>query len=325
MPTAASALLLLSSPLLAQSSAPASASGWWRDYAEHARLVGIGGGRTLNLLCEGRGSPTIILESGTGDGMTVWRKVQPVLARHSRVCGYDRAGLGLSPPDLKHRDLEGMVSDLDQLTARARLRAPFILVSHSFGGMVVRLYARRNPSKVAGMVLVDPPSEGQTRRIANIVPRMERIVDQQIAQLRACAAARHLAGVCQVDSPQDAPPAVAARLASRARAHDLTAAAEMQGAIDGSDDAEIAKAGTDLGDVPLIVLTSEQFKTNSQMPPDVRSASQDLWMTFHNEIAAHSTRGSNRVVPGTGHYIQLERPDAVIGAVDEVVAAARKR
>lgn len=321
---AMTALLLLSALLLAQSSAPSTAAAWWRDYARDARQVPIGR-RTLDLLCEGSGSLTIILESGTGDGMAVWRNVQPVLARSHRVCAYDRAGLGLSPPDLDHRDLNGIVSDLERLTARAHLRPPFLLVSHSFGGSIIRLYARRHPGNVAGMVLVDPPSERQIARIAKIVPDVERMTAQQIAQSRACASAKVLTGDCRPDIPDDAPPAIAARLRSGARVHYLTEAAEMEGATHGPDDAEIESAGTDLGRVPLLVLTSEQFKSNDHMPPDARAASQNLWMTFHNEIAAHSTSGSNRVVPGTGHYIQLERPDAVIEAVEEVAAAAHPR
>jgi pimeloyl-ACP methyl ester carboxylesterase len=263
----------------------------------------------------------IILESGTGDGMTVWRKVQPVLAQHYRVCAYDRAGLGLSPPDLQHRDLEGIVADLEKLTTRAQLRPPYLLVSHSFGGMILRLYARRHRTNVVGMVLVDPPSEGQMPRIAKILPGADRMVTQAINHSRACAKAKDLTGGCAPDVPDDAPPATAARLRSAARLHYLTQAAEMEGDINERDDTEIKRAGMDLGHIPLIVLTSEQFKTNEQMPPELRTAAQELWMVLHNEIASHSRRGSNRVVPGTGHYIQLEKPDAVITAVEELAAA----
>jgi pimeloyl-ACP methyl ester carboxylesterase len=326
MRIAASALLLwMSASPLAQSSAPVPTSTWWSDYSAHARQVRIGPARTLHLLCEGQGSPTIILESGTGDGMTVWRKVQPALAQHNRVCAYDRAGLGLSSPDLRHRDLYGIVSDLEKLTTRAHLPAPYVLVSHSFGGMAVRLYARRHPSNVTGMMLVDPPVESQTQRISKIMPGIEKMMAQQIDHSRDCAAKKILSGDCQPDIPDDAPPAVAARLRANARLNYLTQAAELEAAINGADDAELVRAGTDLGNVPLVVLTSEQFKTNQHMPPELRMSAQNLWMTFHDEIAAHSKRGSNRVVAGTGHYIQLERPDAVITAVEEVAGAASHR
>jgi pimeloyl-ACP methyl ester carboxylesterase len=308
--------------LLAAPAPPASATSWWADYAQHARQVSIGTGRTLNLLCEGRGSPTIILESGTGDGITVWRKVQPTLAQHYRVCAYDRAGLGLSPPDLKHRDLDGIVADLERLTTSAHLRPPYVLVSHSFGGMVARAYARKHPANVMAMVLVDPPVEGQTSRIERILPGASKMLAQGIDHDRSCATVKELTGPCEPSIPDDAPAAIASRLRSAARVHYLTEAAEMQANADGTNDAELQRAGTDLGQMPLIVLTSEQFRLNENMPPEARSAAQGLWMTLHREVAAYSSRGVNRVVAGTGHYIQLERPDAVVGAVDEL---ARQR
>jgi pimeloyl-ACP methyl ester carboxylesterase len=319
---ASALLLLMSAPAFAQSSAPAATSAWWSDYETHARQVPVGGDRTVHLLCEGSGSPTVILENGTGDGMTVWRKVQPVLAQHYRVCACDRAGLGLSPAGPQPRDLNAVIGDLGKLMARAHLRPPYLLVGHSFGGLVMRLYARQNPQKVAGLVLVDPPVEGQTARVAKIIPSFEHMAATEVERSRNCASAKELTGDCEPGIPGDAPAQIAARLRSGARLHYLTQAAEIEGII-GADDAEIERAGTDLGDVPLIVLTSEQFKTNEHMPPDVRAASQNLWMTFHDEIAAHSKRGINRVVPGTGHYIQLEQPDAVIIAVEEIATAHR--
>ena len=148
---------------------------------------------------------------------------------------------------------------------------------------------------------------------------------QAIDHSRACAAAKNLSGDCAPEVPDDAPPVAAARLRTAARVHYLTQAAEMENAVNGRDDGEIQSAGTDLGELRLVVLTSEQFRANAQMPPQLRSASQDLWMTFHNEIAAHSKRGSNRVVRGTGHYIQFQKPDAVIAAVEEITAANRAR
>ena len=309
---------IASALLLAAPVPVAAATSWWADYAQHAHQVSIGTGQTLNLLCEGRGWPTIILESGTGDGMTVWRKVQPTLAQHYRVCAYDRAGLGLSPPDLKHRDLDGIVADLEKLTTSAHLKPPYVLVSHSFGGMVARVYARKHPANVMGMVLVDPPVEGQMSRIERVLPGASKMLAQGIDHDRSCATVKELSGPCEPSIPDDAPAAIASRLRSAARVHYLTEAAEMQADADGTSDAELQRAGTDLGHMPLIVLTSEQFRLNEHMPAEARSAAQGLWMTFHRDLAAHSTRGVSRVVSGTGHYIHLERPDTVVAAVDEL-------
>ena len=313
----------MSAPAVAQSTAPASTFTWWHDYADRSRQVPVDSGRTLHLLCEGRGSPTVILESGVGDGMTVWRKVQPALAQHHRVCAYDRAGLGLSPPGSQLRDLNAVTEDLHRLIVRAHLRAPYILVGHSFGGLTQRLFARKNATRAAGLVLVDPPIENETARIAKAIPGFELIALQEIVRSRRCASAKELTGQCEPGIPDDAPPTIAAQLRSSTRLHYMTQAAELEALIKGPDDQEIVQAGTDLGNLPLVVLTSEQFTTNDQMPVELRTAAQNLWMTFHNEIASHSKRGKNRVVSGTGHYIQLERPEAVVAAVEEVAATSR--
>ncbi len=310
--------------LLVTSAAPAaqpasSTNAWWHDYARYARQVPIGGGRTLHILCEGRGSPTILLESGVGDGMTVWRKVQPALAQHYRVCAYDRAGLGLSPVGPQPRDLNAVVRDLEKLTVRARLRAPYLLVGHSFGTMTMRLYARRHLARISGIVLVDPPEEREVERAERIAPGMRRSLELEVERSRQCASAKEVSGDCEPGIPSDGPPGMLAQIRGLGRTHYSTQAAEMMGLLR-YDDAEMERAGTDLGSVPLVVLTSEQFKNDSEMPPDKRAAVQKLWATMHDEIAAHSKRGTNRLVPGTGHYIHLERPDAVVAAVEEVAA-----
>ena len=189
--------------------------------------------------------------------------------------------------------------------------------------MIARYYAARHPSQITGIVLVDPPIEHETERVSKLVPDFEKMTRMQIEHVRQCASAKDLTGDCAPGAPDDAPPAVAERLRATARAHDLVGADEMEAAMDGRDDSEIAAVSTDLGNVPLIVLTSEQFKTNQHMPPQLRSAAQNQWMTFHDEIAARSKKGSNRVVAGTGHYVQLERSEAVVAAVIEVAAAAK--
>ena len=128
--------------------------------------------------------------------MTVWRKVQPALAKHYRVCAYDRAGLGLSPAGGQPRDLDAVVGDLKKLTARAHLRPPYLLVGHSFGGLVVRLYARQNPGKMAALVLVDPPEEHEAERVAKIIPSMADFASKEIERSRNCASAKELTGDC---------------------------------------------------------------------------------------------------------------------------------
>src|SRR5215216_812214 len=118
------------------------------------------GGRALFISCTGTGSPTVVLEAGSGNGADTWAGVQPEVARFTRVCSYDRAGLGRSDPAPSGvRTVQDSVDDLHALLAAADISGPIVLVGHSVGGLIVRLYASQYPGEVAGAVLVDgmPP------------------------------------------------------------------------------------------------------------------------------------------------------------------------
>lgn len=121
-------------------------------------MVDIGGGRRMHLICEGpKGAgPTVLFEAGAFGFSADWGVIQErVAAQGLRACSYDRAGLGLSDPGPAPRDGLAVVGDLEKLLAAAHEDGPFILVGHSMAGLYLRLYASRNPGKVAGVVLVD--------------------------------------------------------------------------------------------------------------------------------------------------------------------------
>jgi pimeloyl-ACP methyl ester carboxylesterase len=145
-------------------------------------LVAIGGGRSLFVHCVGSGTPTVVLEAGFGANAADWREVQPQLGRHARTCAYDRAGIGSSvaPPGV--RDARDDVGDLQRLLHRAHVQQPYVLVGHSYGGLLARLFAKAHPTQVAGMVLVDAMGRDQTRRVLAIWPKDQaRAVRRMIA------------------------------------------------------------------------------------------------------------------------------------------------
>jgi pimeloyl-ACP methyl ester carboxylesterase len=118
------------------------------------------GGRALFISCTGTGIPTVVLEAGGGNSAETWAGVQPEVARFTRVCSYDRAGLGQSDPaPTGVRTVQDSVDDLHALLAAAAISGPIVLAGHSLGGLIVRLYASQYPENVAGLVLVDgmPP------------------------------------------------------------------------------------------------------------------------------------------------------------------------
>lgn len=141
-------LLLLTLPLAAQQSTDALPP----DLP--GQMVDIGGYR-LHLYCIGHGSPTVILEYGVGDLFADWAFVQPEIAKFTRVCSYDRAYEGFSDvgpvPPTMHQE----VYEAHLMLRKAKIAPPYLLVGHSSGGMVARLYTMTYPREVAGLVLVD--------------------------------------------------------------------------------------------------------------------------------------------------------------------------
>ncbi|WP_243644055.1 alpha/beta fold hydrolase [Paenibacillus pinisoli] len=129
-----------------------------RSCPPSGKLVDIGS-RKLHACVTGEGGPTVILEAGMGGCSIGWSLVQQELSRHSTVLSYDRAGLGWSAQPMGEPTCKAYVDDLKQLLEALELSPPYLLVGHSFGGMIIRLFASRYPDDVLGIVLVDAAHE----------------------------------------------------------------------------------------------------------------------------------------------------------------------
>lgn len=294
------------------------------DYARPATRVAIAPGRRLDLRCQGKGAPTVVLEAGAHADSSTWFRVQPLLATFTRVCAYDRAGYGFSDPGPLPRDLDADVDDLHALIHRAGLSTPVVLVGHSLGSNIARLYAQRHPGDVAALVLVDPPAQD----VAAFAPgwaRDEQALDKQrFAFIRACEAAaekgtlaeppseRCLAG----DDPLAGTKVNAAMLAWKSRpAFWRTLLSELQ---DNAGVFEKPVSGAEShGAKPVIVLSASD--TYADAPARMRAALDAARAKTQARIAATSSRGRLIRVAHSSHDIQLDRPEAVVDAVKRVV------
>jgi pimeloyl-ACP methyl ester carboxylesterase len=137
------------------------------------KLVSVGGRRSLYLQCTGSAGPTVVLEAGFGGNTLNWRDVQPQLGRTTRTCAYDRAGLGNSPPPTGVHDVQDELNDLQRLLRAAHIKPPYVLVGHSYGGILARLFASQHPDEAAGVVLVDARGRDATRRQLAILPKSQ--------------------------------------------------------------------------------------------------------------------------------------------------------
>ena len=162
-------------------------------YLRAQQMVDIGG-RRLNFYCTGSGSPTVILDANESDDTSDWRFVQPLIAKHTRVCAYDRAGFGFSDQGPLPRDAAAYVNDLRALAEKAPIARPFVLVAYSSSTLAARLYADRHLDDLAGLVLVEPDIEDQEPALFAVAPALEPLFAQGWAAAKACTAATQSGG-----------------------------------------------------------------------------------------------------------------------------------
>src|SRR5918994_7561249 len=111
-------------------------------YPPPGEMVDVGG-YSLHINCVGQGSPTVLLDGGLGDMSASWVRVQREVSDTTRVCAYDRAGMGWSEMGPEPRDAKQISSELHTLLKGANIEGPYVLVGHSFGGLYVRTYSTR--------------------------------------------------------------------------------------------------------------------------------------------------------------------------------------
>jgi pimeloyl-ACP methyl ester carboxylesterase len=302
------------------------------DYTKPQRLVSIESGRRLNIYCTGRGSPTVIFDSGLGDGTRVWGLIQPAIAKHARACSYDRAGLGFSDPPTRLSTSANAVDDLHRLLHDAHVKPPYVLVGHSLGGMNMKLYAETHLSEVAGLVFVDPSHEDLGKGAWAIDPESQKTYAPYMQVLYSCLKAKPESFVVGSELVQNCGPFPDAHYSDAINAVELQRGKQhgrLQARISEQDNVwftsadQVRTAYRSLGAIPIIVLTHEAFSRGQTETQEQRDEKNKLWIDLHDKIAAMSTRGKRLTVAKTGHYIQLDRPQVVVDSILEVLQSAR--
>jgi pimeloyl-ACP methyl ester carboxylesterase len=277
------------------------------------RLFDVGGYK-MHIDCAGEGSPTVILESGLGDTYVSWRKVQPQIAKLTRVCSYDRAGLGYSESSSQPRTSTVIAGELHALLRAAGVAPPYVLVGHSMGGYDVRLYASLYRHEVAGMVLVDASHPDQENRFP---PEFKNIEGTEIREGEFMEFAMPFGVPRLLNLCDDDPVLRAAECNFQTMREDI---AEFKSRRESA--AQTAATGA-LGDMPLAVLSHDPDKPSADLPEDLAKPINDAWEKMQEELVHLSTRGTRVIAKNSSHYIQIDRPDVVIDAVRGVVEQAR--
>ncbi len=305
----------------------------WEQFAQWRHRVNVPrigravdiGGRSLNLFCSGDRGPTVIFESGAGGPGYWWVAVQREVAKFSRACWYDRAGYGWSDSAPYPHPATAIADDLHRLLHAASVPPPYVLVGASFGGLCVRVFNGLYPEEVAGMVLVDSSHFDEND---SIPPGGESASSPSFLYAQSVfAQAMRQIGLLRIfmDSGLGTPPKGVTqeewRIMSSFEPRTLAEnAKELFG-----ESAKQARASSDMGDRPLIVLTAGLPNREVHDPIEARAAiaRQENWIWIQRQLAAHSTRGKQIVLPNSHHCIQCDDPEAVIGAIRDVVHDAR--
>jgi pimeloyl-ACP methyl ester carboxylesterase len=269
----------------------------------------------MHIYCTGQGSPTVILDAGMGDSFISWHKVQPQIAKLTRVCSYDRPGIGYSDSSPRPSTSKDFAQELHALLHNAGIPPPYVLAGHSMGGFDVRLYASLYPSEVVGMVLVDSSHPQQQKRLPPELNDLDAtwMREQEVFEFTMPIGIPRFLGFCGNE------PAIRA---VECNFHSVReSVAELKSISESA--AQTAATGS-LGDMPLVVLSHDPDTPQPDLPEDLAKPANDAWLRMQEELAHLSSKGKQVIAKTSGHYIQLDRPDLVIDAVRSVVDQARQ-
>jgi pimeloyl-ACP methyl ester carboxylesterase len=309
----------------------ASGYGWerWsetRDASEFpppGRMFDVGDGKR-HIFCDGQGAPTVVLVSGGGVPSILLRPLQDQVMRFTRVCAYDRAGLGWSEPATRALNIADQAAELRRLLVGVGEPGPYVMVGHSMGGLIVRRFAADAPSEVSGMVLVDAAEEGvvfQSQFLATVpagVAAYRRL--ESLARLGVARA------VVAADPAQARLPAALnagerrTAIALMVRPSFFRGAAEEAAGAYARTPLAMQKPGGfgRLDSIPLIVIRHGRPFTGAQAPMEVG------WTQSQARLAALSSDSVTVVAPGAGHLISETAPGVTASALADVVGAIRE-
>jgi pimeloyl-ACP methyl ester carboxylesterase len=270
-----------------------------KAYPPPGQLVDVGGYR-LHINCTGTGSPTVVIVSGLGDWSTSWGGVvQPEIAKTTRVCTYDRAGFGWSDANSLPGEAAQFARELHTLLQNASVPGPYVMVGHSLGGLIVRVFAHDYASEVAGVVLIDSMNP---RQVSETLSNKLALFSSIEAALARVGLGRLLVKLPALFPRM--PPGEEAYYPILSRPQTFqTSANEYRG---------LPVSVKSFGDLPLIVLTAKQNDNAG-------------WPEWQTELLQLSSNSQQVFAENSGHTIQLDEPEAAVAAILQMVQQIRER
>ncbi len=291
-----------------------------RKYAAPGKLVDVGS-RRLHLREMGAGRPTVILEA-TGFGCSVdYTSIQSEIARMTRVCAYDRAGMGWSDPYHEPRGVQSLVDDLRTLLRRAEIEPPYLLVGGSAGGLIVELFARKYPEEVVGLVLIDALDEEALARLPRASTHLIKMVS--LGQICARLGVLSLLDPFGLKALPIEEGGIRSALTYRVAAWD--AARFFLKALQRSE-ADLRAAPPLRPDLPVTVLTHGRVGDllGPRAHPELLREVEPIWQEQQAALARRSSKGKQIIAEKSGHRITAQQPELVVQAVREILSTIRE-
>ena len=280
-------------------------------------LVDVGGHR-MHIHCTGEGGPTVVLAAGLDDFSIFWSFVQPEIAKFSRVCSFDRSGLGWSEPSAAPRTIENMVTELHTLLANAGVTAPIVIVGHSFGGPQVELYAATYPEDIRGMVLIDAAPDGLFLRLST----WGGLIAQKVGLYRTLVTLDRL-GLLALTSTRIPARGLPDEAVAQYRAiavstgYFRTAVAENEAFEENL--AQLRAAHVNLGRTPLTVISRGYWEPIPALSASDNEQAWQAWQEMQSELVGLSTDSTRTIATASEHNVQLQQPQLVVDAVRDII------
>src|SRR6266540_2011608 len=247
-------------------------------------------GRRLYLECAVCGSPTLILEAGAGRDHATWDAVWSALTARTRVCRYDRAGIGHSDSGPRPRTAQDVVTDLRALLHAAQVPGPYLLVGHSLGGLIVRLYAGRCPEEVVGLVLLDSSHPDQLDRERKVFLTQRSGESESVKAFREQSInpdpARHIEGI------------------------------DLQASV-----AQVRMAPLP-SHLPVVVVSrGKPSDWPDDFPADLVAELEQVWRALQIDLLRLSRVSSRLIAMHSSHFVHLDEPQLVVEAIRWAITA----
>ena len=285
-----------------------------RTYLMPGRLVDVGGRYRMHLYCTGEANPTVVLDSGLGDSFVEWKKVQHGVSQFTRVCSYDRAGMGYSDPSPKARNSAIFAQELHELLHRGGITPPYVLVAHSMAAFDISLYESFYHGDVAGLVFVDGSHPDQLERFPSALHAMNTgwIREGRLWQFVTPLGLARVLGYCGDDIEIRAVECTYAD--ARETADERTSFRES---------AALAKETATHLDIPLLVISHDPSHRDPDLSLNLDRELNSAWIDMQNDLAGLSSKGTRVIATGSGHYIQNDRADVVVNGIRGIVDQVR--